>query len=119
MAKKNKTQWVSFVNTNINTNGTQAITGALLNEALIDLADSIFFSEIKREKEIAISTAGTTVTFDAPYTAGTFYALGVRCYDALGNPIDVKITSISESGFDVLPPVDGFIDYSAIEKGTI
>jgi hypothetical protein len=114
--KKTKAALISQLNANINTNGIQAITGAVLNTFFNDLIESIFFGTKQEARHVAVSTAGSVITFPESFPAAATYKLIVRCYDANGDSVDAQIDpDLQEiTHFHILPAADGFIDYVAI-----
>jgi len=115
MAKKTKAAYDSWVDSFINTNGVQGITGALMNTALIDLSDSIFFGERREGKGEVIAAVGTVIVFATPMTTDQYVVL-VRPYDSLGDFIEWKVdpTLMTANGFTIVPAADGLLDYHAV-----
>jgi len=116
--KKTKGALITWIDAYINTNGTNAITGALLNQAFNDIIESILFGTEEGENNIAVAYnggAGTTVTFPDPLPSAN-YRLVVRIYDANGDGIDATIDPALETanGFHILPVADGLIDYRTL-----
>jgi len=114
--------FITWINTNINTNGIRGITGALLNTAFINLI-AFVRAEKRTDKGIeVIESASNVITFcnrsDAadPFPNDTTYGLILRCYDADGNNIDYTVFDMTVDGFKITPAADGFIDYLATEK---
>jgi hypothetical protein len=114
--------YITWINTNINTNGIRGITGAKLNTAFIDLINFVR-AEKRLDKGIAVTeNASNVITFcnriDAvdPFPNDTTYGLILRCYDADGNNVDYKVFDMTVDGFKISPASDGFIDYLATEK---
>lgn len=119
MATVSRTAYKSWVDQYVNTNNAQAITGAIMNQALNDLADSVLWGVNDEGDNIVVSSAGTTVSFGTPFGVADSFNIIVRCYDAGGDIVDYKIdpAQITETGFYILPAADGFIDYRAYKKG--
>jgi hypothetical protein len=115
--------FITWVNTYINTNGVRAITGAILNEGLIALANFVR-SEIRIDMGVPVSgSASNIITFvnrndvADPFPPDTNYSIpAVRVYDEKGNNIDYKIISQTINGFTIQVAEDGFLDYLAVEK---
>lgn len=115
MAKKTKGAFDSWIDSFINTNGVQGITGALMNAAFRDLSDSIFWGERREERNVVMNKAGTAVVFSTPMTNDQ-YTLIVRTHDTSGDYIEWRIDPalMTAAGFTVVPASDGFISYHAI-----
>jgi hypothetical protein len=122
MAQKNKTQ-LAAANAAIDTNGVNAITGAIhhgMNEDMIDSMPSYtdnanMLRQQEAKSNAAIVSASTnTITFDTVIgTTGYSYALYVNCYDTDGNNIDYQITNRLSTGFSIGVPVNCKLDYIA------
>ena len=112
MSYTTKSQWLLDIDARVNANGTQAITGAILNAVLHDLADSTIWGELQSAKGVTVNAAGTTITFPAPMRTAA-YKLFVRVYSAAGEAIGYTIdpTRQAASGFHILPVQDGTMDY--------
>ena len=115
MAVKTQQQWKQDIDRDINTNGTQAITGAIHNQRLNDLADSVLWGAAKRGSKVAVDARGTVVNFTTA-SATTNFIILVRCYNAAGEAIGYTIdpTRLTVNGFHILPAQTGFIDYLII-----
>lgn len=116
--------WDSFIDTYINTNGANSITGALLNQALHYISDTLLWAKQRRAKGLVVASGANTVTFkdDAgvadPFNSNDYVALpGIRVYDASGNNIDFQVTSLTYTGFTLTSADAGFVDYVAVETG--
>ena len=81
MSQKTKAQLKDFANANINTNGVNAITGALHNQMLTDLIDSMINSvtdslsivtNVYRAATVAIGTSSTLVSFSSPLPSANY-----------------------------------------------
>ena len=115
----------AFVNTNINTNGVNSITGALLNQAINYIADTLLWAEQRRGRAEEIESGRTNDVLyvnDAgdsnPFVSDTKVALaGIRCYDSGGNNVDYQITAVDHEKFTIEPADDAYIDYVAIAYG--
>ena len=116
MAYTNKTGWLSDVDRDINTNGQQRITGAVMNARLHDLADSILWGDWRKVKGTSVSSKGTLINFSSPMR-NTQYKLFVRVFNASGESVGYTIDPAQQtvSGFHILPAVDGSMDYVTIE----
>lgn len=116
MAKKTKAQLQTDINSAINANGTQAITGPVLNQILIDITDSVPVIQVEAEyrKEVSINISNE-ITFPTAFGTDIAYALNVRCYDSLDSPIEFEIVETAIDNFKITVVRNGFIDYSAIE----
>ena len=118
----NKAGFESYINTNINTNGINSITGAYLNQALTYIMNMVLWWEKRMGIGQALTTGSTnTVTFKDeagtldPFTTGsTVYIQVGRCYDASGNNVDYNITNATINGFDIIVPFNCTIDYYAV-----
>ena len=106
MAQKTKAQLKSFADANINTNGVNAITGALHNIMLTDLIDSLLnlqddalsiVTNVYRSASVAITTSQTQITFST--------ALANNLYEVVINdPTGVgweNITDKQTTGFKI------------------
>jgi hypothetical protein len=113
--RRTYTTFKAYIDSYINTNGTQAITGLIMNTALTDLAYSILFADVRKAKATAITAGANTITFSSAIAADT-YTLVLRAYDADGNPIDVAVDSDSYTvnGFTLTAATAGRLDYAAI-----
>ena len=116
MAYTTKTGWLADVDRDINTNGQQRITGALMNARLHDLADSILWGDWRKVKGVSVNSAGTLINFPSPMRT-TQYKLFVRVFDANGEAVGYTIdpTRQTVSGFHIMPAKDGLMDYVTIE----
>jgi hypothetical protein len=114
--KKTKGTLITWTNTNVNTNGIQAITGAILNQLFLDLYESIFFGTKAEARNVAISDAGTDITFATAFPAGATYKLLIRAYDTAGDEVACTIDPALQTvaGFHIVPATDGILDYVAI-----
>ena len=81
MSQKTRSQLTDFANANINTNGVNAITGALHNQMLTDLIDSMINSvtdslsivtNVYRAATVAIGTSSTLVSFSSPLPSANY-----------------------------------------------
>jgi len=118
--KKTKGALITWLDTYIDTNGVQSITGAILNTFLNDLIESIFFGTYQAARNVAISDTGTTVTFDTAFPTGATYKLLIRCYDAAGDEVICTIDPALQTitNFHILPATDAILDYVAISTDT-
>lgn len=119
MAQKTKAQLKSFADANINTNGINAITGALHNTMLTDLIDSYFnksddafsiVTNVYRAASAPITTSETQITFSS--------ALANNLYEVVINdPAGVgweNITDKQKEGFKITGLSSGNIIYFVI-----
>ena len=119
MAQKTKAQLKSFADANINTNGVNAITGALHNTMLTDLIDSYFnksddafsiVTNVYRAASAAITSSETQITFSS--------ALANNLYEVVINdPAGVgweNITDKQKEGFKITGLSSGNIIYFVI-----
>jgi len=114
--------FLTWLNTYINTNGVRSITGALINTALVALTNYIR-AEKRIERAVAVTeNTSNIITFKNrggtadPFPELTVYAIcGVRVYDADGNNIDYKVFDMTVDGFKITPAADGFLDYECVE----
>ena len=119
MAQKTKAQLKSFADANINTNGVNAITGALHNTMLTDLIDSYFnksddafsiVTNVYRAASAAITSSETQITFSS--------ALANNLYEVVINdPTGVgweNITDKQKEGFKITGLSSGNIIYFVI-----
>src|SRR3990167_4888104 len=110
MAIKSKADLKVWLDANINTNGVNAITGAIMNTFLTDVVDSFVNSitdslkivtNVYRSGTKAITTAVTTVTFSSPMPAATYDVIiedpnGVGWKDITDKTVNsFKITGLS------------------------
>jgi hypothetical protein len=116
MAEMTNQAFESWVDSNINTNGTRAITGALLNEALTNISNSLYFALTKTKAEQVNEHMSNIITFDVPFSAGSTYQLIVRAFDSNGNNVDYQIISQDVTGFVVAVSVDCTIHYFTIKN---
>jgi hypothetical protein len=63
--------------------------------------------------EAVVAAGGTAITFGTALST-TNYALTVRCFDGVGNPVAVTITNKAVGGFTATPAIDASLDYIAI-----
>lgn len=119
MSVKTKAQLKSFNDTNINTNGVNAITGALHNTMNEDIIDSYvnksddalsIVTNVYRSASKAITTAQTQITFST--------ALASNAYEVVINDPDgvgwEDITDIQTTGFKITGLSNGTIIYFVI-----
>lgn len=119
MAQKTKAQLKTFADANINTNGVNAITGALHNTMLTDLIDSYFnksddafsiVTNVYRAASAAITSSETQITFSS--------ALANNLYEVVINdPAGVgweNITDKQKEGFKITGLSSGNIIYFVI-----
>ena len=115
-SKMTASQFKTWIDTNVNTNGSQGITGAILNEALSNLVLSIPFLQVEAEYRHAVSTGvSNVITFPTTFPAATTYALNVRCYDSADSPVEFEVIATAIDTFTITCVKNAFIDYSAIE----
>lgn len=115
MARNTNITFKAFIDANVNTNGVRAITGALLNEALTMLSDSLFFAWSQSQTEvIKTSTNPNTITFDTAFLSGETYQLVIRNYDANGSNVDYQITEMVVTGFKIVTAADSTLHYFTI-----
>jgi hypothetical protein len=124
MAVTTLSAFQSFIDTNINTNGVNSITGALLNQALNYISDTLLWAEQRRGYAVEITARSNDVyyTDDAddndPFVTDTKVALaGLRCYDGDGNNVDYQVTAVDHEKFTIEPADDAYIDYVAVAYG--
>lgn len=109
----------TWVNTYITTNGSQDITGAILNEAFSNILLSVLFADIRRDRRVPLTgSTSNTVLFPTPFPAGTEYTLICIQRDFLGDNVGTTIlpTNQTVTGFTAAPANNCIIDYVAIEK---
>ena len=118
MALKTKAQLKAFADANINTNGVNAITGALHNTMLTDLIDSLLnlqddalsiVTNVYRSASAAITESETQIIFSS--------ALANNLYEIIifDNGVGfVNITDKQTTGFKITGLSDGTIIYLAI-----
>lgn len=117
--KMTNSEFNTWLSTNINTNGNQDITGALLNEAFNNIVLSVLFADIRRDRNISVTgSTSNTITFDTPFPTGTEYTLVWRVRDPFGDDIGTTVLESNQTitGFTVGPATTGTLDYIAIEK---
>ena len=118
-AKMTNSQFSTWVDANITSNGVGAITGPVLNEAFKNLALSIVpFAQKEIGRNKALAAGGQSVLFDTPFPAGTVYTLIYNVRDADGNAVGATVDPANQTvnGFGIEVPVDCFVDFAAIEK---
>lgn len=117
--KQTNAEAITWFNTNVNTNGIQGITGAILNEGFNNLVYSVLLADTRRGRNISL-TAGVSnvITFDTPFAAGAVYTIIPFVRDSSGNRIDetVVITNQTITQFTCALSVTGKLDYVALEK---
>lgn len=107
-----------WLDANINTNGANGISGALLNEALKNFTQSTLFALLERKRNHAVTTgAPRSIVFDNAFPVGTVYNLIWRCKDSSGNDVaaTVPVAGQTVSGFLITVTKDCVIDFTAIE----
>lgn len=115
MAKKTKAQLQTDINSAINANGTQAITGPVLNQILIDITDSVPVIQVEAEYRVGVSVGvSNIITFPTAF-AEPDQSLQVRCYDSVDSPIEFEIIARAVDSFTMTVVKNGFIDYIANE----
>jgi len=112
MARTDIQTWQSYVNANIKTNGVKAITGAIMNKALIDISDSVMWGMAQQGYQVVISTSPLVITFPVPFDSAN-YTLLIRAYDGAGDPVDYMISNVLATSFTVTGAVSGLIDWRA------
>lgn len=116
MAVKTTTELKAYLAANITTNGTNAITGAILNTMLVDMIDSLLnkisdatdlATKIYRAGEQAITTSPTQITFSSDIGT-TSYRVIIADINGIGweNITDKQIT-----GFKITGLTNGTINY--------
>ena len=119
MAVKNKSQLKDFANANINTNGVNAITGALHNTMLNDLIDSMLntsddalsiVTNVYRSALATIGTSSTLVTFSSPLPSANYEII---IFDTNGIGTE-KPTNKLAASFNIKGITDGDIIYFVI-----
>lgn len=118
MAQRTKAQLKAFADTNINTNGVNAITGDLHNEMLTDLIDSMLntsddilsiVTNVYRSASAAITTSETQITFSTALSSNNYE---VTIFD---NGIGFEnITDKQAAGFKITGLSNGTIIYFVI-----
>ena len=119
MSQKTTAELKTFADANINTNGVNAITGALHNTMLNDLIDSLvnkstdslsIVTNVYRSSSVAITTSETQITFSS--------ALANNLYEVVINdPTGVgweNITDKQTTGFKITGLSNGTIIYFVI-----
>ena len=120
MAAKSRAALIAFINSNIATNGSNAITGALMNTILLDLVDSCLnlnddstslADDIYRTASVAV-VAGIqeVVTFSTPLSVAS-YQIVFADTEGVGTELIVDVTT---AGFKFTPLGTGNITYFAI-----
>lgn len=116
-AKQTNAEFLTWINSNINTNGTQAITGDSLNTAFQNIYFSILFAQIERRFQVAC-TAGAprSIAFDNAMPSADYSVTWV-VRDSGGNPVAVKVNPALQTavGFYVEVSHNSIIDFTAIE----
>ena len=114
MAEKTDTQLQTYANSNINTNGANAITGAIHNTMLTDIIDSkINVGNIKNHEALSATTAGS---FSIPqYHLGRYIIIEY----VSGTPIVKLGTSLG--GEDIFPEqtIDEDVIDNNVFKGSL
>ena len=116
MAQRNKAQLKDFADANINTNGVNAITGALHNTMLTDLIDSLLnttddalsiVTNVYRSAAAAITTSETQITFSTPLPSNV-YEISISDNNGVGFE---NITDKQTTGFKITGLTNGTIIY--------
>ena len=110
-------QFEAYVDTYITTNGTKAISGAILNETLKNMILSLLFAQIERRFQVACSAgAARSIAFDNAMPS-TDYTVIPYVRDSGGNPVTVKIDPALQTtaAFFVEVSHNCTIDFVAIE----
>lgn len=119
MAQKTTTQLKAFNDANINTNGINAITGALHNEMDNDIIDSMvnkntdslsIVTNVYRSASAAITDSETQITFSSPL-ASSLYEVTIFDGDGIGFE---NINDKQTTGFKITGLSDGNIIYFVI-----
>lgn len=119
MAQRNKAQLKDFADANINTNGVNAITGALHNTMLTDLIDSLLnttddalsiVTNVYRSAAAAITTSETQITFSTPLPSNV-YEISISDNNGVGFE---NITDKQVGGFKITGLTNGTIIYFVI-----
>lgn len=119
MAQKTRAELQAFADANINTNGTNAITGALHNEMLTDLIDSgvnilsdgqVDATNLYRSGTQALTTAQTQITFSSALANNNYE---IFIIDPLGIGWE-NITNKLATGFKITGLSSGTIGFLAI-----
>ena len=108
MAVRTTAQLKSFLTANINTNGVNAITGALLNTMLEDMIDSLLnkisdatdlATKIYRTDTVAITTSNTQITFSTDIGTAS-YQVVISDNNGVGfeEPFDLQSTGFKIKG---------------------
>lgn len=63
MAELGRVALTTYINTNVNTNGVKAITGAIMNTTLIDFKDS-FYNKVDDRPYVGLKTYAPTTVYD-------------------------------------------------------
>jgi len=118
MAIKTETQLLAFLDANIDTNGVNAITGAILNTMLRDMIESLLnkisdatdlATNIYRTGSEAITTSETQITFTSDIGT-TSYRVVIEDLNGVGFE---NITDKQTTGFKITGLTNGTIDYFA------
>ena len=119
MAQRTKAQLKDFANANINTNGINAITGALHNTMLTDLIDSLLnttddalsiVTNVYRSDLATISTSSTQITFSTALASAN-YQIVIVDPNGIGTE---KPTNKLATGFKIKGLTAGDIIYFVI-----
>lgn len=108
MAVRSKSQLKAFNDANINTNGVNAITGAIHNTMDEDIIDSMvnvvddalsIVTNVYRSDSEAITTSDTQITFSSPL-ASNLYQIGIFDNNGIGfeEPFDKQTTGFKIKG---------------------
>jgi len=111
MAYNTLQEYLAAVDAAIYENVTGDITATALNE-LLKGAGNRTWEIAMRGYDVVVTTTPTIITFVGTF-ADTNYSILTRGFDAQGEPIDLKITNKTTTGFTVTGAVDGFVDYYA------
>lgn len=106
----------TYINANINTNGVGGITGAKLNTALNNIAESLLFALHNTNFQAITAGAARAVTFPTAFSGGSTYQLVLWCFDASGQRVTYVITSQTVSGFSIQTPVNCTLHYFTIKN---
>ena len=104
--------YLAAVDVSVFENTQGLVTASVVND-LLKAAGNRTWDIAMRGYDLPVVTTTTTITFVSGTFADTSYLILTRGYNAQGDPVDLKITNKTTSGFDVTPAVDGFIDYLA------
>ncbi len=120
MAQKTTAELISQLDANIAANGTNAITGDIMNSMLRNIIDSLvnkssdalsIVGNVYRSDSVAISTSETQVTFNTPLAFDTYKVI-IEDTDGIGFE---NINDLQTTGFKITGLTNGTIIYFVIK----